>query len=145
MQALENASLPAAWAAASTDPPAHTWLAASATACAVAVLAALMAVAEVCTMTVTVSWMPWSTALEAAAALPLDREAGSTVPPEPCREAARQGWRQEGQRQKGSLCVAGRMHRLPLCMARGAEMHIRQGCAGGRQRRVPETWRQPQR
>lgn len=75
----------AAAAALSTFPPEHTWLAASATALLVAVEAAFMAVADVCTIICTLFCTPCCTALVAAAALPEDREAGSTVPPEPCR------------------------------------------------------------
>lgn len=64
-------------------PPLQTLAAASAMAVAVASLALLMARELVEMMICTVLATPWSTAAAAAAALPLLRSSGLTVPPEP--------------------------------------------------------------
>lgn len=71
----------AAW----TEPPEQTLSAADATALAVADAAAFRAVADVETMTCTVPATPCWMAAATAAASPAVREAGVTLPPEPCR------------------------------------------------------------
>ena len=83
---------------------------------------------------------PWLTALAAAALLPVDRLAGSTVPPEPCAGAGKgnmlTGWLLAGSSPLGhssvhSSAAAASIRPAFLAGRQSSRTHLRQGPCGG--------------